>query len=283
MKYFALIFLFLFIIQPAFSEIDVPEKGKVFFPKKGGVVTDYLRFIKDDTEKEIEKEAKELKKITSYNLVVVLLHTTQPLDPETYAKELYDKWDIGNKEQGFDHGILLLLDIIQHKVVIFPGEEVEFILRPRIIEDLQWGLFPILNKGDISKATYIGAKAISQYVTIEWTKHMERRWITLKTFLLVLGGLIVSSLVLSVIFKGTFMTVFGTIVGGLIGFLLLKWVGLGLGATIGFLMNLWKPAEKEGAAEKELRELYDQWRAEMQRKGKIGKIVEKKEKNKYED
>lgn len=283
MKHFILIFLFLFIIQPVFSEVDTPKKEKVFFPKKAGVVTDYFRFIKDDTEKEIEKEAKELNKITSFNLAVAVIHTALPLDPETYGQELYDKWDVGNKEQGFDHGILLLIDIIDHKVIIVPGEEVKFILRPRIIEDLQWGLFPILNKGDISKATYVGAKAITRYVSIEWTKHMQRRWITLRTFLLVLGGLTASSIVLSLIFKGTFMTVFGTIVGGLIGFLLLKWVGLGLGATIGFLMNLWGPAQKEGAAEKELRVLYEQWRAEMRQKGKIGKIVEKKEKKKHED
>jgi uncharacterized membrane protein YgcG len=244
---------------------------ELVFPEKHDTVTDYTGEVDAEVKARIKDLADELRRITSVNLAVAVIRTTKPLDADSYSKELYDLWDVGRKEEGLDHGVLLLVAILDREVKIIAGRGVDFILTPKIREDMQWSLFPLLGEGEISQAVYVGGVAISQFIQMEWPKYRgPAKEIDVRTFSVVLFSLFAAAILLTLIFGGDFLTVFGTIVGGLFGFLLLEYVGLILGAAIGFLVNIWVPVSEAAREEKVRARIYKEW------------IKRRKEKHKHE-
>lgn len=263
--------ILLFFVLPVNSQ-------DITFPEKQDTVTDYTYEVDPETREKVRELAGELRRVTSINLAVAVIHSTRPLDLDTYAKELYDKWDVGRREKGLDHGVLLLVAILDRGVKIIVSEGVDHVLTPKIREDMQWGLFPLLGEGEISEAVHVGAAAITQFLLTEWPK-LERpeRKIDIRTISLILFSLTIVAVILTLLFGGDFFTAFGTVVGGLFGYVLLGYVGLIVGATIGFLLNIWAPIKKAGKEEKERAQLYKKWSEEKRRriqeqKNKRGKI-----------
>jgi uncharacterized membrane protein YgcG len=241
MRSLSFVFLILFVlVLPAHSQL-------ITFPEKQDTVTDYFGDVDLETKTKIAELAKELRRVTSINLEVAVLRSTDPLDAETYGRKLYEVWDVGQKKEGLDHGILLLVAILDREVKIIAGKGVDYILTPSVKESIEWGVFPSLGKGEISKGVFIGAAAITRLVLEEWPRY-ERRWrpqIDLRNFPIILFALTVAAVLLTLIFGGTFLTAFGTIVGGLFGYFLLGAFGLFIGAAMGFLLNIRK-VKKEG-------------------------------------
>ncbi|MEE8637810.1 MAG: TPM domain-containing protein [Candidatus Margulisiibacteriota bacterium] len=258
-----LVILF-FLVLPVHSQ-------EITFPEKQNTVTDYFGDVDLETKTKIAELAKELRRITSINFEVAVLRSTDPLDAETYGRKLYDVWDVGRKAKGLDHGILLLVVILDREVKVIAGEGVDHILTPSVKESLEWGIFPSLGRGEISKGVFIGSTAITRLVLEGWPRY-ERRWkpkINPRNFSIMLFALCAAAILLTIIFGGTFLTVFGTIVGGLFGYFLLGVFGLFVGATIGFLLNVWKVKKEKSLAETELKKVYDEWK-EQKRKEKRG-------------
>jgi uncharacterized membrane protein YgcG len=199
--------------------------------------------------------------------MVIVVRSTLPLDADTYAKKVYDDWDVGRKEKGLDHGVLLLVSIIDRQVRVLPGSGVDFILTPRVRENIQWGVFPSLGRGRISQAVYIGAMAISRLVLEEWPRYEEyrRARLDVQRLSLVAFILFLVAVFITLIFDLGFLVGFGMVVGGLFGYLLLDVFGMVIGALLGFLLNFWVSKGEETQAQKEARRVYEEFKMKKKR------------------
>jgi uncharacterized membrane protein YgcG len=254
------------VIAPAAVSAEATSKealaSLVVLPERQGIVNDYFDAIDIPTTVRIEELAKELKHISSIDLAVALVRTTRPLKTEEYGRRLFDKWQIGRQEQGLDHGVLLLISVIDRDVKLITGSGVDFMFPPEGRETMEMSLYPLLGRGKIQEAAYLGIASIDEYILSEWPKYVAegKRRMTFKIASQVFFVLTAISVFLTLIYGGTFLTAFATVVGGIIGFLLLQVPGMLLGAAMGFLMNLGQVERKMTDAEKELKELYDKWK-----------------------
>ena len=249
------------------------QSQEITFPEKHDTVTDYSGEIDAKTKARIRDLASELRRVTSVNLAVAVIPTTTPLDADSFGKELYERWDVGRREEGLDRGVLLLVVLLDREVKIIAGRGVDFILTPKIREDMQWSLFTLLGKGKISEAVYVGSESLSQFIQMESPKNQEPAKKTdVRTFPVVLFSLAAAAVLLTVIFGGNFLTFLGTIVGGLFGFLLLQYVGLIVGAAIGFLINIWIPVSEAARQQRIKARIYKEWiKRRKERKHEGGK------------
>jgi len=251
-----LILISLTLIIPAYAQ--EPE----FPPKPAGFVSDFYHQVSDDIEDEVEELSDELRRATSINLMVVVVRSTLPLDADAYARRIYDDWDVGRKEKGLDHGVLLLVSIIDREVRVLPGSGVDFILTPRVRENIQWGVFPSLGRGRISQGVYIGTMAISRMILEEWPRYegLRRARLDVQRLSLVAFVLFLAAVFTTLIFNLTFLVGFGMVVGGLFGYLLLDIFGAVIGALLGFLLNFWVSGKEETMAEREARKVYHEFK-----------------------
>lgn len=256
LKFILFLLLLLMVAFPAYAQR--PE----FPPKPAGFVSDFYHQVGDDIEDKIEDIADELRRVTSINLMVIVVRSTLPLDADAYAKKVYDDWDVGRKEKGLDHGVLLLVSIIDREVRVLPGSGVDFILTPRIRENIQWAVFPSLGRGRISEGVYIGAMSISRMIMGEWPKYegLRRARLDMQRLSLVAFILFLTAVFTTLIFNLNYLAGFGMVVGGLFGYLLLDVFGTVIGALLGFLLNFWVSGREETAAEKEVRKVYEEFK-----------------------
>lgn len=266
MRYRNLIFVVLV------SALVILGAGSVFSqdiipPKPAGAVSDHFRQLHPKVKEKIEEIAEELRGKTSINLVVVAVRSIEPLDAQTFGQKLYQDWDVGRQEKGLEHGVLLLLSILDREVKIFSGRGVDYILTPRIKEDIQWGVFPSLGRGKISEGAMIGAISISRLILEEYPRYerMRRTRMNLRRLSLMAFFLTITAVLLTLIFGQTFLAAFGMVVGGLFGYLLLDGFGLVLGAAIGFLVNFLAIKREEDEAEKEAKRLYEEFKAKKKK------------------
>ncbi len=249
MRFASFILLLLMLALPANPQ-DIP-----LVPRKN-TVTDTFGVMDVKIEKKIVELAEELRRITSINLAVAILHTTQPVDPKTYGELLYDRWDLGQKKMGLDHGVLILIAIVEHDVKIIAGSGVDYVLTPEIKEKIEINIYPSLVRGEIAEGAYFGAAAITKLI-LEGRPAYIPEEIGFRTITVAAFALVISAILLSIIFRGNFLTIFGTIVGGLFGFLFFDFPGMFLGAAMGFFLNIGPRERKETEAEKELRKLME--------------------------
>lgn len=254
MRFFFLILLISSLIMPAISQ-------ELYFPEKQGVVTDEFEVIDSNVRARIEALADELRRITTIDLAVAIVRTTRPLDAESYGRQLYDKWAVGQYERGLDHGVLLLIDVLDRETRLIPGQGVEFLFPPLVKEKMEVDLYPLLGEGKIKEAALFGAASISDYILREWPKyHQPGHRLDFNTMSRIAFLLAVVSVLLAILFGGNPMMAVATFIGGLFGYVMLGIPGLLIGAAIGFLTNLAKVERQPSGAEKEFKEMYDKWK-----------------------
>lgn len=230
-------------------------------PDQPDTISDQYNMVRQEHKQEIIALAQDLKRITSVKLTVAVVQLTKPADAATYGKALYDRWDVGQKSKGLDHGVLLLIAVLDREVKIISSEKLDMILTPEIINTIEISLYPAMGEGKISEAAYQGAAAITKLIIEEWPRYLKEEKTDPRVVSMIIFSLLVSAILLTLIFGGTFLTAFGTIVGGLFGYLLGGILGLIIGATIGFVVNLFGTRQKESKAEKEFRAIYERWKA----------------------
>ena len=256
-----LLFVLLFLsLGMSFVPVQAQEGG---IPEKQNTVTDYYGRVNAETKIQVEDLADELRRVTSVNLEVLVIRSTLPLDADAYGRRIYDEWDVGRKEKGLEHGVLLLVAILDREVRIIAGEGVEYILTPKVREEIQWGMFPSLGRGEISKSVLIGSTAISRLILEEWPRYEKRKEsrVDMRLLPFVLFSLVLAAFLLALIFGKDFLTMFGTVVGGLFGYFLLGIFGAVVGAAVGFLINVWTARKGESEAERAARRIYEEWKA----------------------
>ncbi|MFC1637495.1 TPM domain-containing protein [Candidatus Margulisiibacteriota bacterium] len=253
MKLIVLILL-LFCALPVHSQ-------QIQLPEQQGAISDYFDVVDDRSKVLIQDLARELKRVTSINLAVVIVRSTAPLPVEAYGRLLYDKWDVGNKAKGLDHGILLLVAVVEHDVKMIIGKDIDFMIPQLKKEEMELSFFPYLDEGKFAAAAFGGAATVSRHILNEWPRYRGRYIrLEMQSASLVLFVLTVLAIFLTTVYGGTFMTIFATVVGGMFGWLFYGLAGMALGAGIGFITNLGEVVRPESPAEKELKRIHDHWK-----------------------
>jgi uncharacterized protein len=136
-------------------------------PAYSGYVNDYADILSYETETTLSALASELEQKTSAQVAVVTIGTTAPLDIETYAVNLFEKWGIGQK--GKDNGVLLLVAINDRAVRIEVGYGLEGAipdaLAKVIIEEY---IVPSFKQGDFNTGIIKGAAGIAKLIAKEY-------------------------------------------------------------------------------------------------------------------
>lgn len=92
--------LILLLSQTVFAAVNYPSPTGTFF------VNDFANVISADMENNIAALGKNLEDKTSAQVVLVTVKSLDGEDIDSYANELFSRWEIGQK--GKDNGILIL-------------------------------------------------------------------------------------------------------------------------------------------------------------------------------
>lgn len=113
-----LIILILLTGLVVYGQIVMPEPTKIFY------INDFANVIDENVEDSITKVNLNYEKTSEKpQIVVATVQNMQGLDENSYATDLFEKWQIGNKE--YNNGILILLAIDERRIKIETGYGLE--------------------------------------------------------------------------------------------------------------------------------------------------------------
>ena len=143
-----ILFLIPFIFQVN-AEAALPEASREFY------VYDEANIIDESTENYVIEVNKELYDKTGAQIVVAAIDTLDSTDINSYATELYEKWEIGSREE--DNGLLILISVEDSKLWMETGYGMEGILpaarAKRIIDN---SILPNFSDGDYNTGIMLG-------------------------------------------------------------------------------------------------------------------------------
>ncbi len=155
------IVLILFI----FTGIGFCEEAN--FQSYTGYVNDYANILSDETRARLTGLSAEIENKTSSQLAILTIDTTSPLDIETYAVKLFEKWGIGQK--GKNNGVLILVAVKDRAARIEVGYGLEGAipdaLAKRIIEK---SMLPFFKSGDYNAGILQGAAVVAKLIANEY-------------------------------------------------------------------------------------------------------------------
>lgn len=148
-KLFLVIFLF---ILPMFCYgQDVP--------KPTGWVNDFAGVISSADKAKITSLIQQLEEKTSAEIAVVTIKSIAPYDENSYARALFDTWQIGKK--GKDNGVLILLAIQERRWRIETGYGIEAVLPDGLCGEIgRTVMVPYFKQGDYGLGLYYGVQHI---------------------------------------------------------------------------------------------------------------------------
>lgn len=122
----------------SFLCVSIACLAQAKLPQPQGWVNDFSGVLSSSQKTQLEALLKEVESKTTAEISIVILNTVKPLDIETYAVELFEKWGIGKRAK--DNGLLILVALKDRKVRIETGYGLEGIipdaLAKQIIERL---------------------------------------------------------------------------------------------------------------------------------------------------
>ena len=93
------------------------------FPTPKGYITDYVGVMKSSDVQKLNLVISELKQKTGAELAFLILPSVKPLDINTYANELMEKWAVGDKKKG--NGMIVVVAIKDRTYAIRTGYGLE--------------------------------------------------------------------------------------------------------------------------------------------------------------
>lgn len=119
LTYFGIsLFLFLFGLQHAFGQFDIPKK-----PSKETSVYDYIQLLGTSERDALESKLIRYSDTTSTQIVIVIIATTKGENINYLGAQWGEKWGIGQAKE--DNGILILLAKNDRKIAISTGRGIE--------------------------------------------------------------------------------------------------------------------------------------------------------------
>lgn len=137
------------------------------FPSYSGYVNDYANLLTPSDKAKLTSFISELETKTTAQVAVLTLGTTQPLEIESYAVELFEQWGIGQKDK--DNGVLILVAVDDRAVRIETGYGLEGVLPDAVCNQIIYQLIiPNFKKGDYSQGITMGTVAVVDLVAKEY-------------------------------------------------------------------------------------------------------------------
>ena len=93
------------------------------FPTPKGYINDHANVMKSSDVRKLNSVITELKQKTGAELAFLILPSVKPLDIETYANELMEKWPVGDKK--LDNGMIVVVAIKDRNYTIRTGYGLE--------------------------------------------------------------------------------------------------------------------------------------------------------------
>lgn len=206
------------------------------FPAYTGFVNDLAKVIDAQNTEKLNILANKLKENTGAELAVVTIKSTYPLDPKSYATQLFEKWGIGKKEK--DNGLLVLFVKKERRVEVEVGYGLEGIITDGFVgEVLDKYAVPQFKEQDYGRGLYLASLAFYDRITKDYSSRPQSK---LEQINLNIYSILLAVSVIIVVFLLALMggTIFGAAVSGIIGGVIGYFVaGVG-GVVIGFFMGL---------------------------------------------
>lgn len=99
--------------------------NSVDYPQASSWVNDFSGVLTEETQVQLDYLLTEFKQKTDAEISVAIVKDLQGLDKETYAVELFKKWQVGNKN---DEGLLILIATDDRKIKVETGYGLEGLL-----------------------------------------------------------------------------------------------------------------------------------------------------------
>ncbi|MEE8360263.1 MAG: TPM domain-containing protein [Candidatus Omnitrophota bacterium] len=137
------------------------------YPDYIGYVNDYAGVLTNENKHSLTALAGDLERKTSAQMAIAIIDTTQPLDIESYAVRLFEKWGIGAR--GKDNGVLLLVALRDRKMRIEVGYGLEGAIPDALAKIIITNyITPPFKAGDLNAGIANGAVGIAKLVAKEY-------------------------------------------------------------------------------------------------------------------
>lgn len=166
--------LFLFIIAAALLQALSLNSyaGEPVFPEYTGYVNDFAGVLSYENKHALMAMAGDLERRTTAQMAIVIVNTTQPLDIESYAVGLFEKWGIGAK--GKDNGVLLLVALRDRAMRIEVGYGLEGAIPDALAKIIITKyITPSFKAGDFNAGIATGAVGIAKLVAKEYNVELS--------------------------------------------------------------------------------------------------------------
>jgi len=132
-----------------------------------GYVNDYANVLSIETKTKFTALSAEIENKTTSQLALLTIDTTSPLDIETYAVKLFEKWGIGQK--GKNNGVLILVAVKDRQVRIEVGYGLEGAIPDALAKNIiEKSMVPFFKNGDYNAGVLQGAAVISKLIASEY-------------------------------------------------------------------------------------------------------------------
>ena len=157
----------IFIIAAFFIFTGIGFCEEPRFQNYTGYVNDYAGILSDETKAKLAALSSEIEAKTTSQLAILTLDTTAPLDIETYAVKLFEKWGIGQK--GKDNGVLILVAVKDRQVRIEVGYGLEGAIPDALAKNIiEKSMLPFFKSGNYDAGILQGAAVVSKLIAGEY-------------------------------------------------------------------------------------------------------------------
>lgn len=132
-----------------------------------GYVNDYANILSDETKAKITGLSREIEDKTTSQLAILTIDTTAPLDIESYAVKLFEKWGIGQK--GKNNGVLMVVAVKERAVRIEVGYGLEGAIPDALAKNIiEKSVIPFFKNSDYDSGLLQGSAAIGKLIAREY-------------------------------------------------------------------------------------------------------------------
>jgi len=162
----------LFIAFSIFIFTGIAFCEEADFPNHVGYVNDYAGILSAETKYKLTSLSAEIENKTTSQLAVLTIDTTSPLDIETYAVKLFEKWGIGQK--GKNNGVLILIAVKDRTVRIEVGYGLEGAIPDALANNIiEKSMVPFFKNRDYNSGVLQAASVISKLIAGEYNVNIS--------------------------------------------------------------------------------------------------------------
>jgi uncharacterized protein len=137
------------------------------FRDYAGYVNDYAGVLSGETAAKLTALSSEIENKTTSQLAILTIDTTSPLDIETYAVKIFEKWGIGQK--GKNNGVLILVAVKDRAVRIEVGYGLEGAIPDALAKNIiEKSMVPFFKKGDYDSGVLQASAVVSRLIAAEY-------------------------------------------------------------------------------------------------------------------